>query len=125
MSAEDHGGWTSRAKLIKHIRWDIRRTWLAVWAFEKPLPTGAELAVRYWQKTGDWTDPSRHKEKPHTPFEYKIEKSLHRDSADARRMAAECRRQGAEWRDRAVFLRRRIDDLESEIAELLRGEDWG
>lgn len=28
MCYEEHGGWKNRVKLIKHLRWDIRRTQL-------------------------------------------------------------------------------------------------
>lgn len=28
MRYEEHGGWKTRVKLIKHLRWDIRRTQL-------------------------------------------------------------------------------------------------
>ena len=112
-----------REKKIRELRWRIRRARLFAWAFERPLPAGAELAARVSDKFGDWMDPSRHKTKPHTIFEYKIEKSLHRDSAEARRDAETCRRQAAEWRDRAAWMHPLIDDLESELAGLLRGED--
>lgn len=117
-------GWKSRAKLIRHLRWEIRNARLTAWVVGSALPAGAEASARVADKFGDWVDPSRSKTKPHTPREYKIEKSLHRDSAELRRDAEQCRRKAAEWRDAAAPYHHRVAELENQIAELLSGEDW-
>jgi len=118
-------GWKSRKKLIKRIRWDIRRARLAAWALEKPLPAGLEVCAQVAAKLGDWMDPSRSGPPPETPWQYKIQKSLHKDSADARKTAVEWRQKAAEFRKKAANHHERAVELETEITRWMSGEDRG
>lgn len=121
----DEAGWKTRGKLIKHIRWDVRQARLAAWALEKPLPAGLEVCARVAAKLGDWMDPSRSGPPPETPWQYKIQKSLHRDSADARKTALEWRRKATEFRKKAANHHERAAELETEITKWMSGKDWG
>lgn len=117
-------GWKSRENLIKNIRWDLRQARLAAWALEKPLPAGLEVCAQVAAKLGDWMDPSRSGPPPETPWQYKIQKSLHKDSADARKTAVEWRQKATEFRNRAASYHERAAELETEITKLMSGENW-
>lgn len=89
------------------------------------IARGAGSLCRGCRQVGGLDGPSRSGPPPETPWQYKIQKSLHRDSADARKTALQWRQTATEFRKKAAHHHERAAELETEITKWMSGEDWG